>query len=87
MIRRAATRIVGERAHGDLKQGPFNRAGFAFCQRCVFMVIDGMREEIEGSAQAAPVNDRSDTELAFTGSVRCDTKGGRCPFECAWGDR
>jgi hypothetical protein len=64
LIRRAATRIAGERAHCDLEDGPFNRVGFTLCQRCILMVIDGMREEIEGSAQVAPVNDWSDTELA-----------------------
>ena len=87
MIRRPATRIAGERAHSDLEEGPFYRAGFARCQHCVFVVIDGMREEIEGPAQAAPVNDGNDTELAFTGKVRFDTKCGRYPFERARGDR
>jgi len=87
LIREAPTRIAGERAHRDLEEGPFNRVGFALCQRRVFVVIDSMREEIEGSAQAAPVNDWSDTELAFTGRVRFDTKCGRYPFECARGDR
>jgi hypothetical protein len=57
LIRRAATRIAGERARCDLEESSFDRAGLARWQRRVLVVIDGMREKIEGSAQAAPVYD------------------------------
>jgi hypothetical protein len=87
LIRRAATRIAGEGAHCDLEEGPFNRVGFALCQHSFFVVIDSTREESEGSAQAARINDWNGTEPAFTGKVRFDAKCGRCPFQCARGDR